>query len=284
MAAVLLVGGLTLASRPDGRLHLFALDIGQGDAILVVAPTGETALIDGGPDPDLTLRRLGERLPFWQRRLDVLVLTHPHEDHLAGLLPALERFQVGMVIDPGRAYDNPSYPRFLELAADEPDAVVRQARAGDVIRLGPDARLRILYPSPDDVAAALPEDDINNASVVLLLESGGFRALLTGDAEAPVERLLLERGLLSRVDVLKVGHHGSDSSTLPEMLAVLQPGGRAHLLRRGQRVRPPACHHARAPGRRARPAHPAHRPGGHAGGGGRWRRHRRRRPRTAGCG
>ena len=223
LAAVLLVGGLTLASRPDGRLHLFALDIGQGDAILVVAPTGETALIDGGPDPDLTLRRLGERLPFWQRRLDVLVLTHPHEDHVAGLLPALERFQVGMVIDPGRAYDNPSYPRFLDLADDEPDAVVRQARAGDVIRLGPDARLRILHPSPDDLAAALPEDDINNASVVLLVESRGFRALLTGDAEAPVEQLLLERGLLSGVDVLKVGHHGSDSSTLPEMLAVLHP-------------------------------------------------------------
>jgi competence protein ComEC len=225
VAAVLLVGGLTLASRPDGRLHLFALDIGQGDAILVVSPTGETALIDGGADPDLTLRRLGEALPFWQRRLDVLVLTHPHEDHLAGLLPALERFQVGRVIDPGRPYDNASYPRFLDLAAHEPDAVVHQARAGDVIRLGPEARLRILFPSPDDVAAVLPEDDINNASVVLLLEflSGRFRALLTGDAEAPVEHLLLERGLLSRVDVLKVGHHGSDSSTLPELLAVLHP-------------------------------------------------------------
>ncbi len=223
VAAVVLVGGLTLASQPDGRLHLFALDIGQGDAILVVAPTGETALIDGGPDPDLTLRRLGERLPFWQRRLDVLVLTHPHEDHVAGLLPALERFEVRTVIDPGRPYENPSYPRFLELAAHEPEAVVRQARAGDVIRLGPAVRLRILYPSPDDVAGPLPDDDINNASVVLLLESGGFRALLTGDAEMPVERRLLERGLLSRVDVLKVGHHGSDSSTLPEMLAVLQP-------------------------------------------------------------
>jgi competence protein ComEC len=223
LAALVLVGGLTLASRPDGRLHLFALDIGQGDAILIVAPTGETALIDGGPDPDLTLRRLGERLPFWQRRLDVLVLTHPHEDHLAGLLPALERFEVRTVIDPGRPYDNPSYPRFLELAAREPDAVVRRARAGDVIRLGAETRLRILYPSRDDVAAPLPEDDINNASVVLLLESGRFRALLAGDAEAPVERRLLERGLLSRVDVLKVGHHGSDSSTLPEMLAVVHP-------------------------------------------------------------
>jgi competence protein ComEC len=222
-AAVLLIGGLTLTTRPDGRLHLYALDIGQGDAILVVAPTGETALIDGGPDPDLTLRRLGERLPWWQRRLDVLVLTHPHEDHLAGLLPALERFEVGLVLDPGRDYDNPSYPRFLRLARQEPDADVRRARAGDVVSLGPAARLRVVYPAADDASGPLPEDDINNASVVLMLESGGFRALLTGDAEAPVERRLLERGLLGRVDVLKVGHHGSDSSTLPELLAVVQP-------------------------------------------------------------
>ena len=190
---------------------------------MVVAPTGEVALIDGGPDPDLTLRRLGEHLPFWQRRLDVLVLTHPHEDHVAGLLPALERFEVGMVVDPGRPYANPSYPRFLALANHEPGAVIRQAQAGDVIPLGPAARLRVLYPSAEDVAGLLPEDDINNASVVLLLESRTFRALLTGDAEAPVERRLLERGMLSRVDVLKVGHHGSDSSSLPAMLAVLRP-------------------------------------------------------------
>jgi competence protein ComEC len=221
--ALALVGSLTLATRPDGRLHLMALDIGQGDAILVVAPTGETALIDGGPDPDLTLRRLGERLPFWQRGLDLLVLTHPHEDHLAGLLPALERYAVGMVIEPGRAYQNPTYPRFLELAMHEPGAQLRLGRAGDVIPLGPAVRFRVLYPNADDAAGQLPADDINNASLVLLLESGRFRALLTGDAEAPVERRLLDRGIIGPVDVLKVGHHGSDSSTLPELVAALRP-------------------------------------------------------------
>ena len=223
VAAVMLVGGLTLASQPDGRLHLFALDIGQGDAILVVAPTGETALIDGGPDPDLTLRRLGERLPFWQRRLDVLVLPTRTKTTWRGCCRRWSASRRPDCDHPGRPYENPSYPRFLELAAHEPEAVVRQARAGGRDPAWAAARLRILYPSPDDVAGPLPDDDINNASVVLLLESGGFRALLTGDAEMPVERRLLERGLLSHVDVLKVGHHGSDSSTLPEMLAVLQP-------------------------------------------------------------
>ena len=86
---------LTLASGPDGRLHVAALDIGQGDAILVTAPSGAVALIDGGPDPERTLRELGEMLPFHRRRIDLLVLTHPHQDHVAGLVDVLERYPGG---------------------------------------------------------------------------------------------------------------------------------------------------------------------------------------------
>jgi competence protein ComEC len=223
VATLATVAVLTFLTRPDGRLHLVVLDIGQGDAILIAAPSGETVLIDGGPDPDLTMRRLGERLPFWQRRLDVLVLTHPHEDHVAGLVPALERFEVGTVLEPGREYENPTYPRFLGLAHREPGVTFRVARAGDVIPLGKAARLVVIYPTARDAEAPLLDGDINNGSVVMLLESNGFRALLTGDAEAPVESQLLERGLLGPVDVLKVGHHGSESGTTSQMLAVLRP-------------------------------------------------------------
>src|SRR4029079_11199660 len=106
VAGVLLTA-LTAATLPDGQLHLVALDVGQGDAILVVSPSGSTMLIDGGPDPDLLLRRLGERLPWWHRRIDILILTHPHEDHVAGLVPALERYEVGLILDTGRDYANP---------------------------------------------------------------------------------------------------------------------------------------------------------------------------------
>jgi competence protein ComEC len=220
---VLVVGVLTFLTRPDGRLELVMLDIGQGDAILIRAPSGTTALIDGGPDPDMLMRRLGEALPFWQRHLDVMLLTHPHQDHVAGLLPALERFRVGVILDPGRHYHNPTYPRFLELAEHEPGGRLVPVRAGDRIALGAGTSLTFLYPSEADAARPLLDDDINNASAVAILESGDFSALLTGDAKAAVEALLLARGLLGEVDVLKVGHHGSRYSTSDALLAVLRP-------------------------------------------------------------
>jgi competence protein ComEC len=224
MAGTLVVLGLlTMLTRPDGRLELVMLDVGQGDAILVRAPSGATALVDGGVDPDQTMRRLGEVLPFWQRRLDVVLLTHPHEDHVAGLVAALERFSVGLILDPGRPYDNPTYPRFLEAVRREPGGRLATVRAGDRVPLGAGTALTVLFPTEADATAALLDGDINNGSAVALLESRGFRALLTGDAEAPVEALLLERGQLMPIDVLKVGHHGSDSSTTVALLAVTRP-------------------------------------------------------------
>jgi competence protein ComEC len=219
-----LLTALMISGIPDGKLHLTALNIGQGDAILVEGPSGETVLIDGGPDPDLVMRRLGETLPWWQRRIDAVLLTHPHQDHVAGLLAVLERYQVGLVIDPDRPYPNPTYARFLEEARAEPEARLVEARFGQVLDLGAGAGLRILFPAPADIAAPLPDGDINNASAVGMLRFGGFTALLTGDAKGPIEALLGQRDLLAPIDLLKVGHHGSNASTTLPFLEALHPG------------------------------------------------------------
>jgi competence protein ComEC len=221
LVAVLLA--VTVATRPDGLLHVTVLDIGQGDAILVEAPGGATMLVDGGPDPELTLRRLGANLPFFARSIDVLILTHPHQDHVAGLVEVLDRFRVGAVLHAGIGYENPSFDRLLADAS-AARIPVALARAGHVVALDGSTSVQVLYPTGADAAAPLPEDDINNGSVVVRLTFGGFTALLTGDAEAPVEATLSSRGLLAPVDLLKVGHHGSTSSSTAAFLAAIVPG------------------------------------------------------------
>jgi competence protein ComEC len=223
LASVALLGAISLASLPDGRLHLTALDIGQGDAILVESPTGRTVLIDGGPDPDLTLRRLGANLPFFERRIDVMLLTHPHQDHIAGLVEVMARFRVGVLVHAGIPFDNPAYPRLLTDAAHEAGLRLVLGRAGQRLHVDRTTSLEILYPTAADAVGALPDGDINNGSIVAVLRSGAFVALLTGDAEAPVEARLADRGLLGPVDVLKVGHHGSRSGTTARLIELTRP-------------------------------------------------------------
>lgn len=222
-ALVLVLAIITVASRPDGQLHVTVLDIGQGDAILVEAPTGATMLVDGGPDPELTLRRLGANLPFHMRRIDVMLLSHPHQDHVAGLVDALDRFEVGTLLHAGIAFENTAHHHLLADAASEPMLAGTLARAGAAFALDPTTTVEVIYPTDADAAAPLPEGDINNGSVVMVLRHGGFAALLTGDAEAPIEAMLIGRGLLPVVDLLKVGHHGSNSSTTPGLLDAIRP-------------------------------------------------------------
>jgi competence protein ComEC len=218
----LLLAAATVGTLPDGRLHLTVLDVGQGDAILVEAPDGATMLVDGGPDPERTLRRLGANLPFHRRRIDLVVLTHPHQDHVAGLVEAHGRFRVGAVLHAGIGFDNPAFNRLLADAGSAGTAVA-MARAGTTLALGRSTTVAVLYPADVDARSPLPEGDINNGSVVLTLRHGGFSALLTGDAEAPVEATLVRRGAVPPVDVLKVGHHGSTSSTTAALLDAARP-------------------------------------------------------------
>jgi competence protein ComEC len=221
MAALAIAAGMiwwAALDSPDGRLKVTVLDVGQGDAILIETPEGHHLLIDGGADGRLLMEALGAELPFWERSLDLVALTHPQEDHIAGLVTALERYEVGQVLATSRESESATYGEWqAQIARLGVEQI--EARAGMSIALGQGATLRVLAPG----ASVARAPNANDSSLVLRLEYGNASFLLTGDIEAAGEEALLrsDAGLASTV--LKVPHHGSRTSTTPAFLREVQP-------------------------------------------------------------
>jgi len=222
VAATAMVG-LAFAHRADGTTRITVIDVGQGDAILVEGGHGGRMLVDGGPDPDRLLIELDRRLPPWDRRLDILVLTHPHEDHVAGMPALLERYRVGRVYETGMRGPGPGYAAFARELAGKAGPPRSILSTGARIRVD-DIRLQVLWPDPGRVPPEPPDAGrgINDVSVVLLGEVAGRRFLLTGDVEDDVDPLLASRGL-PPVDILKVAHHGSATASTPAFLDRVRP-------------------------------------------------------------
>ncbi len=227
IAAISLVGAtialaIAIVHRPDGIVRVVVLDVGQGDGILVEGERGGRLVVDGGPDPGRLLLALGERLAPWDRRIDVLVLTHPHEDHVAGLATLLSRYRVGRVYEPGMIGPGPGYQAWAAVFAHGGPPRGRLS-TGDRLQLD-DIRFRVLWPDADRVPEH-PADGgtaINNVSIVLLGEFEGHRILLAGDIEEQIDPALVRRGL-PQVEMLKVAHHGSRTSSTPAFLAAVRP-------------------------------------------------------------
>ena len=223
LAASVVATGLAVAHRPDGTTRITVLDVGQGDAILVEGSRGGRLLVDGGPDPDRLLIELDRRLPPWDRRIDVVVLTHPHEDHVAGLALLLSRYRVGRVFEPGMRGPGPGYAKWTSVLA-RPEAPARgRLFTGDRLAVD-DLALRVLWPDAGRVPAQ-PGDSgrsINDVSIVLLGKVDGRRILLTGDVEDDVDPVLAGRGL-PEIDFLKVAHHGSGTASTVAFLDVVRP-------------------------------------------------------------
>lgn len=203
----------------DGFLRIYFLDVGQGDAIFIETPNGNQVLIDGGPDQTV-LQRLGQVMPFFDRSIDVVLLTHPDADHVSGLIPALERYEVGHIIDTKADYGGALQSAWLEAAAQE-EAEFKEARSGLVFDLGAGVIMKIIYPF--DSLIDKSGNEPNNNSIVAMLEYGELEVLLTGDIETETERRLILNGADLDADILKAGHHGSKTSTTEEFLGAVTP-------------------------------------------------------------
>jgi len=222
LTAATIALALAIAHRVDGVVRVIVFDVGQGDGILVEGGRGGRLVIDGGPDPGKLLIALDERLPPWDRRIDLLVLTHPHEDHVAGLAPLLSRYRVGRVYEPGMIGPGPGYQAWTAAftAGGPPRG---RLSTGDRLELD-GIRFQVLWPDAHKVPERPPDGGtgINNVSIVLLGEFAGHRMLLAGDIEEEIDPTLIRRGL-PQVDLLKVAHHGSRTSSTPDLLAAVRP-------------------------------------------------------------
>jgi competence protein ComEC len=218
VAAILI--WVAVASLPDGKLHVVFFDVEEGDAIFVQTPGGHQFLIDGGPSPTTLISALGHRMPFWDRSIDLVILTHADEDHIAGLIPVLERYRVAQVLDSGYEHDHPMYKRWLELI-EEKDIPNYLARAGMRVRTGDGVELIVLHPGPE--LMRYTEADSNNNSVVTRLVMGQVSFLLPGDIEEAAERVLVASGQELISTVLKAPHHGSNTSSSAAFLKAVNP-------------------------------------------------------------
>lgn len=211
--------GLFLESfrvQAPNALRVDILDVGQGDAILLTSPSGVQMLIDAGRDRAV-LRALGEVMPFSDRYIDVVVITHPDADHIGGFPAVFDRYEIGAVVGTNSHSDTALFGRFDRSIQNEGSELF-EARRGMVIDMGLGVFVQILFPYADTIITG------NDASVVAKVIYGKTSFLLTGDVGTSVEKhLVLREGEYLESDVLKLGHHGSRTSTSRIFMESVQP-------------------------------------------------------------
>ena len=217
----LVTGGAALAllfaylyAMPDGRLHVVILDTGQGDAIFIQTPRGKHVLIDGGANAPQTLSQVGQRLPFWDRQLDMVILTSPTPGRLTGLIPVLERYTVDFVNVGPETGRGTLYDRWDALVAARPAESVGMLWAGMTWELDTGVTLQTLWPEPDSAGGPL----------VLRLIYGNTSFLFAGDATAVTEEMLVAReGHNLRSSALLLARHGAKTASTPAFLQAVAP-------------------------------------------------------------
>lgn len=221
---LIILGGIasstySSAAEKDGLLKIHFFDIGQGDSIFIEAPNGSQVLVDGGPDGSV-IQKLSAVMPFYDKEIDLIVLSHAHADHVTGLVEVLKRYNVKNIITADISYESGEFAAWQEGIKSEGANIV-DAVAGNYTDLGNGVRLETIHPftSPGGITTKDP----HNFMVVNILKYGDFELLLTGDLESKEERAIMANGIKIDSDILKVGHHGSKTSSADYFLEAVSP-------------------------------------------------------------
>lgn len=224
--SLLILGGIVFyqkAKFEDGKLHLVFCNVGQGDAIFIRSPEGLDILVDGGPD-DSILSCLSNNMPFWDRSIELMILTHPHADHLNGLTSVIKRYSVMQFATEKLSNDTAMFREFMNLI-NRKKISLQYVYSRDKFSLTDGTKITFLGPSSEFLERSSPGGIIGEtnefASLVTLFNYGRFRALLTGDSQAfSLEEFI---GGQDPVDVLQVPHHGSKTGLNEQILNQLNP-------------------------------------------------------------
>lgn len=204
-------------------LEVTFFDVGQGDSIFIETVQGHQILIDGGPD-ETVLKKLGDEMPFWDRTIDLVIMTHPEYDHLAGLVEILKRYKVENILWTGVLRDTAIYEKWQE-SIEKEDAQIKIAQSGQKIYCSTldlnQFYIDILFPFENFEGKIVK--NTNNTSIIARLVFGENSFLFTGDVYQSIEKELIRKGIEIDSAVLKVGHHGSKTSSAEEFINEVSP-------------------------------------------------------------
>ncbi len=225
-ASLLVIAGSLLAlglhSQPDGRLHVHFLDLERGEAVLIVTPDGQQVLIDGGHSPTELLGELGRHIPFYDRTLELVVLTHAGDERVGGLVELAQRFEIEQVVQAPFPYPATAYESWLRTLRAE-GIPIAPAETGGRVLLGHGVSLDVLHPGADPTLGRDGELKPEENSVVLRLSWGDTSFLLLGDASQATQDALASSGLIQPATVVKLPQGGRQAAFSQALLEAAQP-------------------------------------------------------------
>jgi competence protein ComEC len=214
--AIFILTGAVALSRPDNNLHVWFLDVGSGNGVLVQTPRGAQMLVDGGSFPSRLLTAIGDRLPFNDSEIEVLAITQPDEFDIGALIAVLERYDIGVALTNGQPNLGTTYVQIEDMLAVHE---VVSVRAGYTIETDDGVRLEVLHPQEQP----LLDDSLDDNALVLRLSYGTISFLLTGDLSQDGQAALLEAGEWPLASVMQLPQHGIARSLDTSFLEAAQP-------------------------------------------------------------